>query len=61
MLYSALIDSIIIDFCTYFNYDSIREQNRRQKDVNMGALRGGALRSCRAGLTLKFDKNSTDL
>jgi len=39
------------------------KQNSRQKVVNKGALLlcGGALRSCRGGLTFKFDKNSTNL
>jgi len=39
------------------------DQNRRQEVVNRGALRlcGGALRSCRGGLTFKFDQNSTNL
>jgi len=38
-------------------------QNRRQKVVNRGALClcGGALRLWGGGLTLKFDKNFTDL
>jgi len=38
-------------------------QNRRQKVVKKGALHlcAGALRSCKGGLTFKFDKNSTNL
>ena len=38
------------------------KQNRRQKVVNRGALRcAEALRSCKGGLTFKFDKNSTNM
>jgi len=38
-------------------------QNRRQKVVNRGGFTfvWVGLRSCRGGLTLKFDKNSTNL
>ena len=37
--------------------------NHRQNVVNRGTMRlcGGDLRSCRGGLTFKFDKNSTNL
>jgi len=43
--------------------NTIDEQNGRQKVVNRGlyVCVWGALRSCRGGLTFKFDKNSTNL